>query len=292
MEPLSDSPKVSVVILNWNRKDDIRETLEAMLRQSYSNLEIIVADNDSTDGAPEMIEELFPQVKLIKLPRNIGIEGYNIAIKNAKGALIVILDNDSFLEPDGVQKVVDKFRQFPDLGVVACKVKYFPSNVTHHWHPFITSEDGPDEGYDAPLFNGCAAAVRKDILDEVGYYPEEFFLYENEKDLTARIVNKGYKVRYFLDILAYHKVSPVARKTSRRTYYKTRNDIWYFLKYYPAWIFIPRIGKVVLKELYEALQNRTVLSYFKGLVDAVIGIPMILRKRQPVKREYFKTLLY
>lgn len=289
---LPEKPFVSVVIINWNRKDDIRDTLQKMSGQSYKNFEIIVVDNNSTDGAPEMIEKFFPRVYLIKLPRNLGIEGYNIAIKNARGEIIVILDNDSFLEEDGIQKIVDKFNEFPKLGALGCKVKNYYTKKTHHWHPFVNSEDGPPGGYDAPLVNGCAAAARKDVLDEVGYYPEEFFLYENERDLCTRIVNRGYDVKYFLDILGYHKVSPTARDTGRKTYCLTRNNIWYFLRYAPLWIAVWKIGRVLAGQFIRSLQSRTTGSWFMAIFDAVLGVPAVLRKREVVKKEYRKLLLY
>ncbi len=188
---------VSVVIINWNRKEALKQVLSNLTTQTYRDFEVIVADNASTDGAPEMVQNEFPQVKLIRLGENTGIKGYNIAFEHSSGEFIVILDNDSFLEDDGIVKIVKKFQKYPKLGALGCKVYNYYSGKVHHWHPKVKAENGSEDGFDSPLFNGCAGAARRSVLKEVGFYPEEFFLYENERDLCTRIINAGYDVKYY-----------------------------------------------------------------------------------------------
>ena len=89
-------PLVTINILSYNRKDELRITLQKVFEQDYKNIEVVVVDNASTDGAPEMVEQDFPQVKLIRLKKNIGIAGWNEGFKAAKGEYVLVLDDDSY----------------------------------------------------------------------------------------------------------------------------------------------------------------------------------------------------
>lgn len=294
MESLSldNTPLVSVLIINWNRKEILRQVLSNLNKQTYPHFEIIVTDNNSTDGAPEMVENEFPEVKLIRLNENSGITGYNIAFEHSSGEFIVILDNDSFLEDEGIAKIVKKFQSYPNLGALGCKVYNYYSGKIHHWHPKIKEENGPWEGFDSPLFNGCAGAARRSVLKKVGFYPEEFFLYENERDLCTRIINAGYDVKYFTDITGFHMVSDEVRNNERLIFYATRNRIWYFWKYLPIRIAFWKTITLSVFNMLTAVKNMTVVIYLTPIVSALKGLPKILKHRSPIKKEYLSKVLY
>ena len=285
-------PLVSVVMITWNRKDILRQVLINFMRQTYPRYEIIVADNASTDGAAVMVEREFPQVRLIRLTENSGIRGYNIALQQALGEYVVIADNDSFLEDSGIAKIVGKFKQFPSVGAMGCKVYYYYSNRIHHWHPTVRTDDVSGRGFDSPLFNGCAAAVRMSVLNEVGFYPEEFFLYENERDLCTRIINAGYEVKYFTDITAYHMVSEEQGRNQRLVFYATRNLIWYFWKYMPVEVALSRTLFVMAVTIFSGIRRFKLGLYLKPLKAAIGGLPKILVLRKPIKRKYMAKVLY
>ena len=81
----NDQPLVTVNILSYNRKDELRNTLQKVYEQDYENIEVIVVDNASSDGSPEMVDKEFPGAKLIKLEKNIGIAGWNEGFVGARG---------------------------------------------------------------------------------------------------------------------------------------------------------------------------------------------------------------
>ena len=292
MEAVGDTPLVSIVMINWNRKDILKQVLTKLASQTYARHEIVIADNGSTDGAPDMVEKEFPQVKLMRLNANLGIKGYNIAFENSHGQYIVILDNDSFLEDEGIAKIIRKFEKYPNLGALGCKVYNYYSGNIHHWHPTVKEVDGPEEGFHSPLFNGCAAAAKRSVLEEVGFYPEEFFLYENERDLCTRIINAGHDVRYFTDIEGFHMVSEEGRSSERQVFYGTRNFIWYLWKYMPVWIALKKMMLVIAWNTFEALKGRNLRMYLKPIAAALTGLPGILKNRTPIKKEYIKKTLY
>jgi len=292
MEPVREFPLVSVVMINWNRKEILRHVLTTLVRQTYPNYEVVLCDNHSTDGAPDMVEQEFPFVRLIRLHDNLGITGYNIAFSRSTGDIVVILDNDSFLEDEGIAKIVKKFEAYENLGALGCKVYNYYSGRIHHWHPSARDENGPAEGIHAPLFNGCAAAARSHVLREVGFYPDEFFLYENERDLCTRIINAGYDVRYFTDITGYHMVSEEGRSSERLIYYSRRNLIWYFWKYLPIHTAFWKTSLITASSVWWAIKNRQLRAYMRPVLHAVAGLPHVLRTRTPVKKELLSKILY
>ena len=92
----TDQPLVTVNILSYNRKDELRNTLTKVYEQDYKNIEVIVVDNASNDGSSEMVIKEFPNAQLIQLEKNIGIAGWNEGFKVAKGEYILVLDDDSY----------------------------------------------------------------------------------------------------------------------------------------------------------------------------------------------------
>lgn len=280
-----DKPLVSIVILCWNRKADVRESLQRIRGQVYPNVEVIVVDNASTDGTQDMIEAEFSEVNLIRMFKNIGIEAYNIGFENARGEYILILDDDSFPKEDAIEKMVQKFQADDQLGVVAFDVRnYF------HYDDVNKMEEQPEpdtkaEAKDYTLaFNGAGAGVRKDIFKKVGYYPEEFFLYWNEQDTALRILDAGYSIRFFSDVISYHKYSPKNRASWRAPYYYTRNMFWLIWKNYPMDMALKLTLKSIYDCLYYSLEQRTTI-YVKALYAALIGISNLKGKRKAVDRE-------
>ena len=292
MESVNHIPFVSIVMINWNRKEILRHVLTTLARQTYGRYEIVLCDNHSTDGAPDMVEHEFPDVRLFRLDDNIGITGYNIAFEHSTGEIIVILDNDSFLEDDGISKIVNKFQTYPQLGALGCKVYNYYSGRVHHWHPTVREVNLPADGVDSPLFNGCAAAARRLVLDEVGFYPDEFFLYENERDLCTRIINAGYDVKYFTDISGHHMVSEESRSNERLIYYARRNRLWYFWKYMPIHIALWKTGLIMVSSMIAAAKSGKVRMHLRPLIHALSAMPLILKKRTPIKKALVSKVLY
>src|SRR3989338_5143691 len=116
------NPLVSVVILTWNRKDDLIETITELRKSSYASIEVIVVDNGSEDGTPAVIKERFPDVVFVRLEKNTGIAGYNIGMKKARGDYVVLLDSDSFPERNAIERMLKIFESDNKIGAVAFDV--------------------------------------------------------------------------------------------------------------------------------------------------------------------------
>lgn len=280
-----DKPLVSIVTLCWNRKEDILESLKGIQEIDYEPLEIIVVDNNSTDGTSEAIEKKFPNVKIIKMFKNIGIEAYNIGFKNAKGEYIVILDDDSFPHSKAIGRMVKKFEQDDKLGMVAFDVR------NYYKYDEVTQEDD-NEGIQNKAvakeynmgFNGAGAGVRRKLFEQIGFYPEEFFLYWNEADTAFRIWNAGYKIEFFADVVSYHKYSPQNRSSSRAAYYYTRNAFYLVWKNYSMKKVMKNTVYLMYKSVYSSLEQHSVV-YLKAMFSAFFSIKNLKGKRNPVGLE-------
>ena len=110
---------ISLIIVNWNRLDDMDETLSSLRTQTYKKYEIIVVDNGSTDGSVEMIKNKYPHAKLIKSDRNLGCEGgFNLGMENASGDIFFYLDSDASLSDDVLERVSFEFKKNSKLGIL------------------------------------------------------------------------------------------------------------------------------------------------------------------------------
>lgn len=272
---------VSIVIVNWNRKNDVLRAIQSIYEQTYKNIEIIVVDNASTDGSQHEIKKKYPDVKLIEMPHSdfSACYTFNVGMKAAKGEIVAIMDNDATFEKDWVEKVVSTFRKHKDIGAITSKI------VNHYKeHFYFKYDEWPDykndEEYDIYTFRGCGFAVRKEVLEKIGYYPEEFEIYVNEDDLAARIWNAGYRIRYFSDIVAHHYTSQVQRPSWRLVYYTTRNRIWVYLRYLSPLGAIIHILWALMIEGPPIVRAGQIKNLVKGLMHGFAELFRLDKKRK------------
>jgi GT2 family glycosyltransferase len=283
---MNSLPLVSIVILSWNRKEKLKYVLTKLREQSYPNIEIIVVDNGSTDGTVEEVERKFTEVKLIKLPRNIGLEGYNIGFKNAKGKYIVVLDDDSYPEKDAIERGIIEFEKDAALGIIAFHI-LTPSGevITKDWPENVTS------------FWGCGAMIRKSALEKVGYYDPDLFIYGNEYDLAIRMWHYGYKVIYNKNIIGYHMLAKSeVRKTKKGMFYGTRGDIWFCFKYFSGKHLFLSLSRVLFRNFTRAINEKSLFSFFKGIIAGFLELGKIKNKKIKINKKianfYFENIFF
>lgn len=280
-------PRVSVVILNWNRKDDLRECLNAIARQetpaqARHDYEVLVADNHSTDGSQAMLAAEFPYVRLIQMPGNVGVAGSNAAMKAARGEFVVLIDNDMILiETDAFRKIVERFDNRPEMGALAFRVLDARTNTVSYNSPKYS--DGDDTiGYETSAFDGGGVAIRKSVLERVGYFPEDFFIYQNEVDLSTRIWAGGSEIRYFPDITVAHKFSMASRPPRLFYFLWHRNYLWYFWKYFPPLYAVRETARFVMLGAVDSVADEYFMTWLRAVLMAFAGLPATLRRRRPV----------
>ncbi|MFH1781377.1 MAG: glycosyltransferase family 2 protein [Patescibacteria group bacterium] len=286
METSKEYPLVSAVIFCWNRKDDLRITLEKVQDNPYPNLEIIVVDNGSTDGTAQMVKEQFPKARLTCLPENIGIAAGNVGFKQAKGKYILVLDDDSYPASKAIFRSIEEMEKDRKLGIVTFNI-YDPTTN----QPIPRSHRPPSAvPVETFSFTGCGVILRKDVFSQVGFYPEENFLYQNELQPSVRILDMGYKIKFYPEIIAYHKFSPKHRANKRDILYGTRNNLLFIWKHLPFIRAIITSNGVLFIYGARALKSFLIIDYLKAVIGFFAKLPLVIRERKVIRPKVVKML--
>lgn len=218
---------LSFVIITYNRPEDTLELLQNISElNNAANLlqDVILVNNASTADYGQVKEYLKAPhdipFQYIDAPSNLGVtKGRNFALQFARGEIIIFLDDDAVLQhPDSLEQVVRAFTE-PGIdnrpvGIVSFKILYYDTlQMQVNGLPHKKYKQYKDKAsFFTYFFAGGAHAIRRNVLDEVGNLPEEFFYGMEEYDLSYRILEKGYCIRYDAAIVMLHKESPLGRK--------------------------------------------------------------------------------
>ena len=192
-----DKPKITVGILTYNRREAVLKAIQSAFDQGFADMEVIVVDSNSQDGTLEAVRKQFPEVKLICLPRNLGCPGgRNHVYANATGDYIVNMDDDGWLGDHALERIVETFELDSSISII-CMRRCFPEEEI----AVGTKDDG--DVTEVGSFRGGVSAFRRKMLEEIGFYPEDFFFFKEEEFLTLRALNAGYKIVDRPDILMW-----------------------------------------------------------------------------------------
>jgi len=282
------TPLVSVVILNYKRRDALVQSLDSVMRQEYPNREIILVDNHSDDGIREFVESINEPVRLIELDDNRGAcGGRNAGLLEARGDIIVTLDNDVYFDsPFELSKVVQVFRTRPDVHVLAFQLCDAASGIlrVREWcHPRSWQEFGESE-FETNFFVEGACACRREVYGAAGLYFEPLFIYCEGYDLALRILDHGFRILYYPQIRARHLMSPMTRTRERPYYFFTRNYILIAFKDYPVIEGCRFLLPKLLMMLYFTLRSGCYRPFLKGLWDGLSGLRKIRSQRTTIDR--------
>ncbi len=279
-------PWVSIVVLNYKRRDALALCLSSVLAQTYIRRDIIVVDNHSEDGAEEMVRALDPAIHWIGLPQNLGsCAGRNAGLRQAQGDLIVTLDNDVlFASPAELARLVDLADRRPDSAVFAMQVCDQATGKIRgrEWcHPKSRIRDGSNE-FESSFFPEGAVAFRREALDHAGLYYEPFFIGCEGGDLAIRILDQGFKILYSPSVRVVHLMEPETRTADRPYYFYTRNYIWIAYKNYRLWPGVQYAFPKLLMMAAFSLRTGTFSSFVRGVKDACAGLSKVRPDRKPV----------
>lgn len=239
-----NKPPVGVVIVNHNLKDSLKETLESFRKVNYPGLQIVVSDNASTDGAPEMVRTLFPEVHLLAHKEEQGYAraaSLGMAYLVDKTKYIFSTTNDVIVDPEIINVLVDYAEKDPKAGVLGTKIYFFDRpnvlwsaggtvNPLHGqpWHLGLEHKDHPRYSHvrECAFVTGCGYLLRNEVLKRVGYFNEDYVFYSEDAELCYRIREAGYKVLYIPDAKMWHKTgTTLAKNRPVQLQYSTRNQL-------------------------------------------------------------------
>lgn len=247
-------PKVALVILTWNGIQDLLPCLESVRRLDYPNVLVIVADNGSTDGTQAAVRAQFPEVILLENGRNLGYaEGNNAGIRRALelGAdYIMLLNNDTEVDPAMLRELVAAGEAHPDVGIVGPTIYYYAdrqriwsAGARVEWNiaeVILLRKDevdagGDDEPREVPFIGGCALCAKRVVFERIGLIDPRFFIYYEELDWCQRARRAGFRLLLAPRARVWHKISQSFGQASpTTTYYMTRNRLL-FLRKNLAW---------------------------------------------------------
>lgn len=265
-------PLISVVMVNFNRRDDLREAILSVHSQDYSRFEIIVVDNASSDDSVAMLQREFPEVRVIRLERNIGMDGYSVGFADARGELLFQMDNDSLMpDPNVLSQVAEAFRVGDRrLAIVATRVEELrTSGETIETLRLKSAETGyrPTMGYHAG-----GVAFKKSLMDQVGYYNESVFLYGAELFVQMQALAAGFSLCYAPAIFMIHKGSGVARSAAG-VYYELRNRYWFMRHFGTRWQQIRYLPQMLVHDAIYSIHRGGLKEACRAIRDGFRELP-------------------
>lgn len=270
------NPVFSVGIVTFNRKAQLARALESVLSQAGESVEIVVVDNNSSDGTAEHVAESFPTVRLIRLPRNVGCpDGRNHVYMNCSGQLIVNLDDDGWLAAGVFPALREIFATDERIGIVAMRQAYTDETEGHAMSAATQ---------DVASFQGGVSAFRRSMLDATGGYPADFFLFAEESYLALRAMHAGFRIVSAPHIVMWHPRVGGSHKGSVLDYHRFRNSMLVVTRLFPlsilSWHLPLKIGSLLL----AAIRRRSIRQYFRALGHVLWTLPGTLMSRAPVSR--------
>lgn len=297
----STLPVVFIIVLNWNGWDDTKECLSSLQKLSYSNYQVILVDNGSTDGSVEKIRSEYPTMKVIENRANLGYaEGNNRGISYAlshNADFVMLLNNDTVVAPDFLEALLEVFYEKPEVGFASPKIYYYdqPTKIwffggeidwttgwAYHKNPNGLDNSGQYQGVvTTPLVSGCCLMARREVFEQVGLLDARFFLIYEDTDWSVRATSLGYDGVVVADSHIWHKVSASFKRDlpSHGTFYFVRNGLLFIqkhsrhplitsLKFSLLWIVKPSLLQV---RHCEKLWFRYSLLRFSGLIAHLFG---------------------
>jgi len=290
--------KVSIVIVNYNGEDIIGKPISSVYKSNFSDFEIIVLDNASTDGSVDFLRKKYPKVTIVENNSNLGYSGINSAIKYCKGKYILFLNNDLELEKNSIRNLVKVLESNSSIGMVAPKLVNYYNKKLSSGGTWISRAF-----YNGHIKNGKSSKqkvipylgvglIRKNIVKKFGYlFDAHYFIYAEDVDLGLRLRLIGYKVVFVPDSIIYHMHAMTTKnfKSSQMTFLLERNLLMTFLKILSLkniilmtpYILSTRIITILRDIITFRFSNS--FSRIKAIFWIIFHVPLIWKKRKTLQ---------
>jgi GT2 family glycosyltransferase len=296
---------VAVLIVNWNGGDLLSRCLDALRRQLRQPDHVIVVDNGSSDDSLVRAEPYLRDVELIRLSCNVGFARANNIAARAAGRFdaLALLNPDAFAEPGWLDALVTAAERDPRTAAFASQIRMdaAPQLLDGAGDSYHTSGRAWRNGHrarcaewpetDAEVFSPCAAAAlyRREAFEEVHGFDEEYFCYFEDVDLGFRLRLRGYRCLYVHRAIVRHVSSALlGYRSDFAVYHGERNAVWTFFKNMPGpllWLYLPQHLALNLAALLVYPWRGQGGVVIRAKLDAVRGLPSVLKRRRLVQRE-------
>ena len=265
-------PLVSIVTLNWNQAEVTCDLLASLSRATYPNLEVVVVDNGSEAHDVAKIAAYSPRPRLIKSATNLGFTGgNNLGMRHARGEYVLLLNNDTEVEPDFLEPLVAAMEADAQIGAASPKIRYYhdPERIQYAGGTAVDPFRGQarwvgsgeidrgqhDASGETEMGHGAALLIRRAVLETVGMLGPDFFIYYEEIDFGTRLRRAGWKAHYVAESTVWHKESVTVGKASPlKTRFQTRNRLLYLRRNGLGWRTPLAMAFVLLASLVHTVR--------------------------------------
>lgn len=285
MTQLQNLPFVSVIIPNYNGEEVIEDCLSSVYATDYPNFEVILVDDASKDNSISIIRKAFSNTTIIQNNRNQGfVRAVNRGIKESKGEIVILLNMDTVVKKSWLSELVKVLMSNERIGIVGSKILDPDEKTVQHAGGIINSNGlsihiGKGEidvgQYDrlkeVDYVCGASMGFRKRLLEEIGYFDEDYSpLYYEDTDLAFRARKKGYKILYVPDsVLVHAETHSTGGLTARFYYLYHKSRIHFVIKIYGLKYFLTKFLKTEIRWLMKPqpkeLSTQLIRAYFINL---------------------------
>ena len=297
-----DCPSVSVVIVNFNGRDLLRQCLLTLLDTDYPDYEIVVVDNASTDGSQSDLEASFgsnPRIKIIENHENLGhAEGCNIGAKMTTGQYIVFLDSDIEVEATNwLRELVKEMENEASVGLAQAKIVLAEDkhcldyvcvavDALGTWDAnYGSKEEILKENFEILAASSGCCIVRRNVFDQVGGFDADYFIYDDDTDLSLRTRLLGYKIILVPYASVIHRGGILRGVSGTMLFYSSKNRLITVLKNYELrnvwWRFtvLTFFTLTVSAGFFVAKKHEEAKATLRGVINPITTLPKIWKKR-------------
>jgi hypothetical protein len=293
---------VNIIIPNFNGADYLGECLDSIREQSFNDIEVVIVDNASSDGSDAMVASKYPEFKLLRQNENLGYAAaVNAGVEACTGEFVIILNSDTRVEPEFVAELHAALVAESQASMAAPKMLFardprvinsmglgYSITGTNHDIGFGVL-DGPEFSEKKWIFGPCGGAgmYRRDMLEDVGRFDEEFFMYYEDVDFCFRAQLAGHRC-IFVPAARVHHIEGAGSGTlpRPRNYYLARNSLAVIAKNFPASILIRNLHviswEIIKRTCSPALKGD--FSALSGYLSGLIGLAKSLAKRRSIQK--------
>lgn len=278
--------KLSIVILNYNKKDLLLGNLESCLKLKNKDDEIIVVDNSSSDGSVQEVREKFPEIQLICSDTNLGVcGGRNLGFKAAVNEVVVYLDDDARLLANTLGKVREHFSSDNNIGVLTFSIVHMPDRKI----------ENPLSGVEVAHYHGAGHAFSKKALEDIGYLDESMRFGAQEIESSMRLKMAGYKILFDETLKVEHwSFVPEGQDRTHRLTNSCRSWAYVYAKYFPLhYAVLFTFRRFVRFTRYCLKNNVSMFIVLKGLLKAssIFGKTVITKNRTVLSKDLVEYYL-
>jgi GT2 family glycosyltransferase len=298
-------PTVAIIVLNWNAFEDTYYCIKSLKKVTYQNFSIILVDNDSTDGSYEKLKNEFPEIEVLQSGYDGGYAyGTNYGAKAAlkqNAEYVMYLNNDTEVEPDFLDRIMDVFNNYENVGIVSSKILYMHDKKTLYcaggkFRKFMCAGRNKFQGLDAvdhaneieeiDFAEGCCMTIKREVFEKIGFMNDEYFMYFDDIDYSVRAI-KHFKLYYTPYSILYHKTGAGLTWTDFTAfyyYYFTRNRINFYKNFFPLYwqmysvfysvlISLPKTFVILANNKEKGIDKKLkkVKAIWLGFMDGILG---------------------